>query len=294
MAGVSQTNSSNTADADGVTTVFNFTFFVYSASDIKVYSVLDDVLTPITTGITKAIASSFLGGTVTFSVAPADAVGAILIRREVPNTQSTEFSDLTRYKETAIEQALNTLVLQIQQLAEDVALCLKFNETSGVTDTTLEEAVDDASLVFDGTTGRVKAGATQSEISSAQTYATAAAASASAAASSATAAAKRSIIEESGSVTFALADANTYQRYTGGGGHVWTVPAAASVDFADGDEIDGFNATAFNLTLTAAANVTINGVTAGSVTVPPYSGFSFKNITGNTWDHSGFAADSWA
>jgi hypothetical protein len=188
MAGVSTTNRSNSAAADGVTTVFNFSFFVYSAADIKVYSVLDDVLTPITTGITKAINSSNIGGTVTFSVAPLTAVGDILIRREVPYTQLTEFADIARYKETAIEAALNTLVLEIQQLAEDVALAPKFNFTAGVTDTTIEEAVDGASLYFDGVTGRIKAGATQTEIANAQTYALAAAASATAAAGSASAA----------------------------------------------------------------------------------------------------------
>ena len=167
MAGVSTTNSSNSADADGSATVFNFTFFVYSADHIKVYSVLDDVLTPITTGITKAINSNFIGGTVTFSVAPADAVGEILIRREVPYTQTTEFADITRYKETAIEAALNTLCLEIQQLAEDGSLSLKYNESSSVTDATVEEPVADAMLKFIGTTGRVGAGATSTQIENA-------------------------------------------------------------------------------------------------------------------------------
>lgn len=157
MAGVSTTNRSNIADADGSTTVFNFTFFVYSADDIKVYSVLDDVLTPITTGITKAINSNFVGGTVTFAVAPADAVGDILIRREVPYTQGTEFADITRYKETAIEAALNALCLEVQQVAEESSLSPKYTEAAGVTDATIEEPVDGAVLVFNGVAGRIKA-----------------------------------------------------------------------------------------------------------------------------------------
>lgn len=185
MSGVSTTVRSNTAAADSVTTVFNFTFFCYSTDTIKVYSVLDDVLTPITTGITKAINSSFIGGTVTFASAPLTAVGDILIRREVPYTQTTELADLTRYKETALEQALNTLVLQTQQTADELTRCIKYTETAGVTDTTMEAPVDDATAVFDGITGRMKAGATQTEISNAQGYAEDAAASASAAATSA-------------------------------------------------------------------------------------------------------------
>lgn len=181
MAGVSTTNRSNSADADGVATVFNFTFFVYSASHIKVYSVLDDALTPITTGITKVINSSFIGGSVTFAVAPADAVGEILVRREVPYTQETEFSDITRYKESAIEEALNTIVLQVQQLAEESARTLKYTEAAAVTDATIETPVDDAVAVFDGLTGRLRAGATIATIEAAGAEAAAAAASAAAA-----------------------------------------------------------------------------------------------------------------
>lgn len=160
MTQVTQTNSYNSADADDVTTVFNFTFFAYTTDDIKVYSVLNDELTPITTGITINLNSSFVGGNVTFAVAPADAVGDILIRREVSYTQQTEFTDITRYKETAIETALNTLALQIQQLSANQDLTAKYTEVSGVTDVVIETPEDGKVLVFDGTTGRIKAGPT--------------------------------------------------------------------------------------------------------------------------------------
>lgn len=156
MAGVSQTNRSNTAAADGTTTVFNFTFFAYSTDTVKVYSVLNDVLTPITTGITKVLNSNFIGGTVTFDTAPASAVGDILIRREVPYTQETELADLTRYKETALETALNSIVLQVQQLVEDVGLAAKYTTSSGVTDPTIEEPSDGDVLIYDGILGRIK------------------------------------------------------------------------------------------------------------------------------------------
>lgn len=156
MAGVSQTNRSNTAAADGVTTVFNFTFFAYSTDTVKVYSVLDDVLTPITIGITKALNSNFIGGTVTFSIAPATAIGDILIRREVAYTQETELTDLARYKETALETALNSIVLQVQQLVEDVGLSAKYTTSAGVTDPTIEEPSDGDVLVYDGSAGRIK------------------------------------------------------------------------------------------------------------------------------------------
>jgi hypothetical protein len=156
MAGVTQTNSSNSAAADGITTVFSFTFFVYSTDHVKVYSVLNDVLSPITTGFTAAINSSFIGGTVTFSTPPAAALGDILVRREVPYTQATEFADITRYKETAIEEALNLLCLEIQQIQADVARAIKYTETAGTTDNTLGTPIDGSLLSFDGITGKIK------------------------------------------------------------------------------------------------------------------------------------------
>ena len=177
MAGVSRTNDFDIADADGATTQFFFTFQVYSTDHIKVYSVLNDVETSITTGLTKNINSNNLGGSVVIATAPAAAVGEILVRREVPYTQETQVTDLTRYKESAIEQAFNNLVLQIQQVASRQDRVVSYSVGAGVTNATIQEPVDGAVLRFNGTTGLIEAGPTGSEIENAQTYATAAAAS---------------------------------------------------------------------------------------------------------------------
>lgn len=199
MPGISVTTSYNSAAADGSTTVFNFTFFSYSTDTIKVYSVDgDNDPVPITTGITKVLNSSNIGGTVTFSVAPLAAVGDILIRREVPYTQEKTFSDLTRYKETAIEQALNTLALEIQQVAGEVALSLRYSETASTSKRLVGAPVDGAAMVFDGVLGNIKAGPSTTEISNAQGYALAAASSASSALSSANAAAASAAAAASG------------------------------------------------------------------------------------------------
>ncbi len=176
MSGIGVDNDNNISAADGSTTVFTYTFYAYDASQVKVYSVLNDEFTPITSGITITPNSDFIGGTVTFSVAPAAAVGDILRRREVPYTQTTEFNDLIRYKETSIERALNTIVMQIQQLKSRVFRSLAFSEAAGTSDTVVEEPVDGAALIFDGTTGRIIAGPTASDIAGAQSYAEQAAA----------------------------------------------------------------------------------------------------------------------
>lgn len=171
MSGIGVTNDNDISAADGVTTVFTYTFFAYDASQVKVYSVLDDVLTPITSGITITPNSNFVGGTITFTTAPLSAVGEILRRREIPYTQLTEFTDIIRYKETAIERALNTIVMQIQQLASRVSRSMQYSEAAGTTDTIIETPVDGKALIYDGATGRLKPGPDAADIAGAQGYA---------------------------------------------------------------------------------------------------------------------------
>ncbi len=171
MSGIGVTNDFDLSAADSVTTVFTYTFFAYDASQVKIYSVLNDVETPITSGFTVTPNSDFVGGTVTFSTAPLAAVGDILRRREVPYTQTTEFTDIIRYKETGLEKALNTLVMQIQQLASKVSRSMRYSEAAGTTETIIEAPIDGKALIFDGTTGRLIAGPDAADIASVQTYA---------------------------------------------------------------------------------------------------------------------------
>lgn len=186
MSGIGVTNDFDLSAADGVTTVFTYTFFAYDASQVKVYSVLNDVETPITSGITITPNSNFVGGTVTFTTAPLVAVGDILRRREVPYTQTTEFTDIIRYKETGIEKAFNTIVMQVQQLASKVSRSMRYSEAAGTTETAIEAPVDGKALIFDGTTGRLIAGPDAADIANAQGYATSALSSKNAAAVSET------------------------------------------------------------------------------------------------------------
>ena len=157
MAGIGTTNDFDISAANGVTIVFTYTFFAYAEDQVKVYSVINDVETPITTGITIMPNNDFIGGTVTFVTAPDASVGEILRRREVPYTQTTQFSDITRYKEPAIEKALNVLAMQIQQVYSKVTRSLRYNEAADTTDPIISTPVDGALLGFDGVTGRIKA-----------------------------------------------------------------------------------------------------------------------------------------
>lgn len=237
MSGIGVDNDFDISSADGITTVFTYTFFAYDASQVKVYSVLNDIETEITTGFTITPNASFVGGTVTFSVAPLSAVGKILRRRSVPYTQTTEFTDLIRYKETSIERALNTLAMQIQQVLSKAERSLKYTEASAVTDAIIETPIDGKALVFSGTAGRLAAGPTAADIENAQTNATAAAASASAAATSAAQAAT-SVASiswvKARAVTVAALPSCTYNNGTGGVGATLTATANGALSAQDG------------------------------------------------------------
>ncbi len=125
---VSTTANRNTFTGDGVMTVFPFTFAVQQATDIDIY--LDGVLT--VSGYTAAINSSGVGGTITFSVAPAlDVAG--LIYRDVPYTQQTALPIESNLPETVLEQAYDKLTMLCQQLKEgldrSIALPITSTET---------------------------------------------------------------------------------------------------------------------------------------------------------------------
>lgn len=195
MSGIGNDDASNISAADGVTTVFPFSAFAYDTSQIKVYSVVDDIETEITTGFTITINNDNIGGNVTFLVAPASGQD-ILRRREVPYTQTTEFSDITRYKETAIEKALNTLAMQIQQVYAIAKRAIKYGEGSNATDAIVGSPVDGKALIFDGVTGRLVPGPDAADIAGAQGYAADALSSKNAAAVSETNAANSATIAQ--------------------------------------------------------------------------------------------------
>lgn len=88
--------------------------------------------------------------------------------------------------------------------------------------------------------------------------------------------------------------ANLYNPFTGAASKTITLPANATEAFVVGTEIEIFNRSANEVTLTAAASVIVNGVTAGSLGLASYQGCVFKKVATNTWDFCGPNADSWA
>ena len=102
--------------ADGIETIFTFSFQTQEESDIVVY--FDGVL--ISAGFTVALnddQDSTPGGTVTFDVPPANGT-EVVIYREVPNTQQTDYQEYGPFPAESHETALDKLTMICQQLQE--------------------------------------------------------------------------------------------------------------------------------------------------------------------------------
>lgn len=104
----------------------------------------------------------------------------------------------------------------------------------------------------------------------------------------------RSSVAASGNVNFSTTHTDRFVRYTGSGGNTWTIDPDSTTDLPTNTEIEIFNAGTGSLTLTAGTGVTVNGVTAGSVTIPQYSAGCIKKSAANAWDYIGVDADLWA
>lgn len=125
-----------TFTGNGSTTVFPFTFRVFTAADIEVY--LDGVLQTLTTHYSVAIDPSVEGGSVTFVTAPASSV-AVLIKRVVDFTQPSRFPTEGRLPESTFENAVDRATMLLVQLKEILSRVPALAVTSSFSDLLLPE-----------------------------------------------------------------------------------------------------------------------------------------------------------
>lgn len=169
---------------NGVTTEFSYPNRVYAQTDLKVdilvrdTSALVETLT-LTTDYSVAIATN---GQATVTITNAAKIPSvtqdILLRRILPRSQSLELPTGTPFPAKNVENGLDKITSITQELDEVDGRTLKYSPQSPVTDTTVANPVADAALTFDGTTGKIKAGPTITDISNASSNAVAAATSA--------------------------------------------------------------------------------------------------------------------
>jgi hypothetical protein len=117
------------SQGNGVTTVFPFTFKVFTATDILVTyldaSGVESVLV-LTTNYTVSLnadQNTSPGGSVTLLVAPATGT-YITLTSQVTNTQTLALTNSGGFYPESINNALDRTVIQVQQLAEAVSRCI--------------------------------------------------------------------------------------------------------------------------------------------------------------------------
>lgn len=117
------------SQGNGVTTVFPFTFKVFTTADILVTyldaSSVESVLV-LTTNYTVSLnadQNTSPGGSVTLLVAPATGT-YITLTSQVTNTQTLALTNSGGFYPESINNALDRTVIQVQQLAEVVSRCI--------------------------------------------------------------------------------------------------------------------------------------------------------------------------
>jgi hypothetical protein len=117
IATVSTTIAENEHTGDGTTTLFPFTFRVFSGTDVKV--LVDDEVISSGQYQVSINDSSGVGGTVLFTVAPANNA-EILIQRAVPQTQQVAFPLQAKLNTKELEKTLDRNVAMVQDVKRDL------------------------------------------------------------------------------------------------------------------------------------------------------------------------------
>src|SRR5439155_9181647 len=106
---------------NGATTVFPYTFKIFTSSEIEIQ--LDGVVQ--TLGFTVSGVGATGGGNVTFSVAPANTVKVLLLGKTA-RSQSTDWVENDPLTAQTIEDAVDRLTRSVQELDEALGRTLGF------------------------------------------------------------------------------------------------------------------------------------------------------------------------
>ena len=126
---IAKTGSETSDAGNGATVAFAFPFRFFDDTDLQVFVVVDSTgvatLQTLTTNYTIVNTGTESGGTVTMVVAPASGE-TLLIQREIPETQSTDYQNNDAFPAETHEAALDRLTLIAQQTARSDGQHLTF------------------------------------------------------------------------------------------------------------------------------------------------------------------------
>lgn len=141
-------------------TTYDFDFRIDAATDLEVYGIVDngdgtETSTEITTGFSVTFSSADEEGTVTFDAEPTT-YDYILMLRNREYTQDTDIPIRGGFSEEDIENALDRIVIQIQQLKELSDYAVKQSSTAVAVDIVFPQPKDGKAILWNGTSGALK------------------------------------------------------------------------------------------------------------------------------------------
>lgn len=135
--------------ADGVTTVFPFTFKAQSPSDIEVVTVDANGNETVVPGNQVTVTLSATGGNATFGVAPALGL-TVFMRTAAALQQAYKINTQQKYDPSENQQALDQLAIILKQIEVDIERCIKIpqNEVLNSLTVTLSSAATRANGIL--------------------------------------------------------------------------------------------------------------------------------------------------
>jgi hypothetical protein len=152
---VSSTTTKNSYSGDGSTTTFAYAFKIFADADLTVIlrsAAGTETVQTLTTNYTVTNAGNASGGNVEFVTAPASGV-TVVIRRNMAQTQSTDYTANDPFPAESHEDALDRLTFIAQQQQEEVDRSIKLSRTNTMTSTEFTVGATDRAnkiLAFDG------------------------------------------------------------------------------------------------------------------------------------------------
>ena len=153
---ISSTTVRNSYSGDGSTTTFSYTFKIFQDSDIQVIirsANGTETTKTITTHYTVTGAGDSGGGSVIFTSGNIPtATQTVVLRRNIPQTQSIDYIANDPFPAESHEEGLDRATMAIQQLQEEVTRSLKLSKTNTMTSTEFTVGASDRAnkiLAFD-------------------------------------------------------------------------------------------------------------------------------------------------
>ena len=133
---ISSTNTKDSYSGDGTTVAFSYTFKILDDDDIQVILRTNatgaETVQTKTTDYTVSGVGNAGGGTITFGSAPA-ATETVVLLRNTPLTQATDYTPNDPFPAAAHEDALDKLTFLAQEIQEELDRSIKVSKTNTIT-----------------------------------------------------------------------------------------------------------------------------------------------------------------